>query len=475
VVNDMQLRTSVHYVEYLPPEDAVLDVIAVVRAEPGGDEGPGPGRGHAEVILLDCSGSMAAPQEKIYHARVAAAGAVDALPDGVPFAVVEGTDRATMVYPWEIKLAVADEQTRAAAKDRIRRLRPHGGTAIGSWLRLADRLLATHPGSIGHALVLTDGRNESEDRAVLEEAVAACTGRFTVDCWAIGARDGRHAWSGDELLMIAAALGANPVVPVEDPNVLVEEFTDRLRTAMSRRISDASLIVRTAAVARIQSIKQSYPTMTGLTARGVAGPDEATEYPIGAWGPLERRDFHIVLEVQQMPPGVKRRIAWIGIGAADPDPRMSPVQVIWTPDAALYSSTHYAVEHYTQHETLERRLAEAREAYESGRRADAQRLLGAAVRIASRLGDRNMLALLRRLCDWDDPEQGAVRLQSEIRDDLWPPFTVLSARTGAWRSGTGEVRPPVGAVPDGPCPKCGNTERTGNFCDACGHPGGGSA
>ncbi|GAA5194441.1 VWA domain-containing protein [Rugosimonospora acidiphila] len=472
----MQLSTSVHYNEYLPADDAVVNIVVSVRAEPGGDDRPA-GR-HAEVILLDCSGSMAAPQEKIYNARLAAIGAVDALPDGVAFAVVEGTDQATMVYPSETKLAVADEQTRAAAKDRIRRLRPHGGTAIGAWLRLADRLLDTDPGAIGHALLVTDGRNETEPRAVLEAAVAACADRFTVDCWAIGARDGRHAWSGDELLMVAAALGANPVVPVEDPDVLVAEFTTRLRTAMSRRIANASLTVRTAAVARVRSIKQVHPTITDLSARGIPGSDAATDYPTGAWGPGERRDFFLTLEVQPMPSGSSRRIAWIGIGAGEPDPRMSPVQVTWSHEVEQEGSTHGAVEHYTQHQTLERRLTEAREAFESGRHAEAEQLLGAAVRVAFHLNDRDLLDLLRRLCEWDDPEHGVVTLRPDIRDDLWPPFTVLSARTGAWRPDPGEAprsSPGQAAAPDGPCPRCGFGERTGYYCDVCGYPGAESA
>lgn len=468
----MQLNTSVHYDEYLPPEDTVMNVIVSVRAEPGGPDDGASGGGHAEVIVLDCSGSMASPQEKIYHARLAAAGAIDALPDGVPFAVVEGTDRATMVYPPEHRLTVADEQSRAAAKERIRRLRPHGGTAIGTWLRLADRLLATNPGSIGHVLLLTDGRNETEPMTVLAEAVDACTGRFTADCWAIGARDGRHSWSSDELLMVAAALGANPVVPVEDPDVLVAAFTDRLRTAMTRRISNAALTVRTAAVARIRSVKQVYPTITDLTARAAPGADAATDYPTGAWGPHDHRDFHLTLEVQPMPPSTKRRIAWIGANPGEPDPPMTPVQVTWTHDVDRAVAEHPSVRYYTQAETMERIIDEARRAYQASRPTDTERLLGNAVRIASDLGDQEMLDLLRRLCGWDDPANGGITLRNDIHPDLWPPFTVLSTRTGAWTDKPPAVVPPgIDAVPAGPCPSCGYAERTGRFCENCGEPG----
>src|SRR2546430_17329822 len=110
-----------------------------------------------------------------------------------------------MVYPTSTGLAVADEVTRAAAKARIRRLGAHGGTAIGRWLRLAGRLLATRPDAIGHAILLTDGRNESEPRADLDAAVAACGDRVTVDCRAIGPATGVPEWSRDELPYLAEA------------------------------------------------------------------------------------------------------------------------------------------------------------------------------------------------------------------------------------------------------------------------------
>jgi hypothetical protein len=53
----------------------------------------------AEVILVDCSGSMFLPSNKIAAAQQAATAAVDVLRDGTFFAIVQGTDHAEMCYP----------------------------------------------------------------------------------------------------------------------------------------------------------------------------------------------------------------------------------------------------------------------------------------------------------------------------------------------------------------------------------------
>ena len=49
--------------------------------------------GSAEIIIVDCSGSMDHPKSKIIEARAATAAAVDVLTDGTWFAVVAGTTR----------------------------------------------------------------------------------------------------------------------------------------------------------------------------------------------------------------------------------------------------------------------------------------------------------------------------------------------------------------------------------------------
>ena len=93
--------------------------------------------------MVDCSGSMDYPPTKMRNARDATAAAIDTLRDGVHFAVIAGTHVAKEVYPAGGRLAVADATTRDQAKQALRKLSAGGGTAIGTWLRLADRLLSS--------------------------------------------------------------------------------------------------------------------------------------------------------------------------------------------------------------------------------------------------------------------------------------------------------------------------------------------
>ena len=71
-----------------------------------------PQGGNAEIIIVDCSGSMDYPPTKMTEARAATAAAVDVIRDGTSFAIVAGTSTAWPVYPADGSMAVAGERTR---------------------------------------------------------------------------------------------------------------------------------------------------------------------------------------------------------------------------------------------------------------------------------------------------------------------------------------------------------------------------
>jgi hypothetical protein len=477
----LAFTTAAHYNQYLPVEGGVLDVILTIVAVGTGPAAPrtAGAPGLAEVILLDCSGSMGAPQAKIHAARQAAGAAIDTLREGVAFAVVEGFERARMVYPEDRQLAIANERTRAAARTAVRRLNAHGGTAIGRWLRLADELLSGRPGAIGHAIMLTDGRNESESAADLNAALAACSGRFTVDCRAIGSATGIHDWDGPELLRIAEALGANPVVPVEDLSVLPGDFAAMMDRAMSRIAGDVRLRIRTPGLARVQFVKQVYPLIADLTDRGEPVGDRSADYPTGAWGPDDRRDYHIRLEIDGGKPGTPGRAAWFGLrpGAQpdEPEPEEAAVLVEWSHDAAQYTDYPPPVIYYTSQQDHASAIQRGWEAFQAGRLDAAEQQLGRAVALAHRAGDEDKLRVLARLVDIQDPAAGRVRLRPDIDSRHWPPVTARGSQTSQWHGNSQPPLPPPDDEPvaSGPCPRCAAT-LTGRFCGECGWPGPGS-
>ncbi len=107
------------------------DVYAVVTVTAAGSvaDGPASAASAAEIIIIDCSGSMAEPMAKMDQACEAAGAAIR---DGVAFAVVAGNERARPVYPVDGILAIAGARTRQAARSALAGLRPAAGPRSGN-------------------------------------------------------------------------------------------------------------------------------------------------------------------------------------------------------------------------------------------------------------------------------------------------------------------------------------------------------
>jgi hypothetical protein len=136
--------------EYLPDGGQDVSAIITVTSADTGPAAPAEDMGAAEIIMVDCSGSMSSPPTKIAQARTATSAAVDVIRDGVAFAVIAGTQSARPVFPRDGRLAVADAQTREAAKHAVAGLEVGDGTAIGQWLRLAHHMFTSDPAALRH-------------------------------------------------------------------------------------------------------------------------------------------------------------------------------------------------------------------------------------------------------------------------------------------------------------------------------------
>ena len=108
--------------EYLPEGgrevSAIVTVATAANATGLASLGPAGAEsdGSAEIIIIDCSGSMEYPHTKIAEARAATAAAVDVVRDGVMFSVIAGTNLAWPVFPADGSMARADASSRAAAE-----------------------------------------------------------------------------------------------------------------------------------------------------------------------------------------------------------------------------------------------------------------------------------------------------------------------------------------------------------------------
>jgi hypothetical protein len=391
--------------QYLPVGGTVVDAIVTVAAS-----GPALAAGTpsaAEVIMVDCSGSMAYPPTRITEAKRATRAAIDALRDGVAFAVVAGRAGATMVYPGTATLVPASATTRAEAKAAVSKLEAEGGTMMGHWLELANSLFDTQPADVRHAILLTDGRNQHETPQQLARVLKACEGRFVCDSRGVG-----EDWSGSELRTIASALlGTADGLP--DPAGLVGEFQAMTEAAMGKAVADVSLRLWTPAGATVRFVKQAFPHVEDLTGRRREVSARISEYPLGAWG-AENRDYHVQVAVPPGAVGEEMLAARVSLVSNDQVLVQSLVLATWTEDAALSTRINPRVAHYTGQAELAEAIQQGLAAREAGDVETATSKLGRAVQLAEETGHSDTAKLLAKVVDVVDARTGTVRLKQKV-------------------------------------------------------------
>ncbi|WP_309049760.1 VWA domain-containing protein [Streptomyces sp.] len=404
--------------EFLPEGGREVHAVVTVTATGGGTSGAGglaAGGPAGVVIMVDCSGSMEYPSDKMRGAREATAAAIDTLRDGTAFAVVAGTHEATEVYPADGGLAVAGPHTRAAAKEALRRLTAAGGTAIGTWLRLADRLLSSADLAIRHGVLLTDGRNEHESPQELRAALDACAGRFTCDARGVGTD-----WEVKEVTGIASALLGTADI-VADPAGLAADFTAMMETAMGKGVADVALRLWTPVGAELTRVKQVAPSVEDLTGRRTEAGPRSGDYPTGSWGD-ESRDYHVTVRVPQAAIGremLAARVSLVVPDRTDGAPRVlgqGLVRAVWTEDLALSTAIHPQVAHYTGQAELADAIQQGLNARKAGDRDGATAKLGRAVQLAAASGNADTAKLLSKVVDVVDAATGTVRLKAKVAE-----------------------------------------------------------
>ena len=401
--------------EFLAEGARDINAILTVTMAATMPESPAGETDTAEIIIIDCSGSMGSPGSKIAEARAACSAAVDVIRDGVAFAVIAGTHKAAACFPEDGRLAVAGPQTRESAKQAVRRLKPGGGTAIGVWLRLAHQIFTSHPARLRHAILLTDGNDESESSDDLDAAIKLCEGVFSCDCCGVGTD-----WRVGELRRISAALlGSVDIVP--DPAGLAADFSAMMAESMGKRVADVSLRIWTPQHASI-FLKQVAPAVEDLTSRRAESGPQVGDYPTGAWGPGESRDYHLAVQVSDpYAVGQHVRVAKVSLVTASPHgPELlgdeKGVLAIWTDDGALSTRINRRVAHYTGQEELAEAIQEGLEARRRGDTNTAEAKLGRAVALAHQSGNEETAKLLVKVVDVVDAATGTVQLKKKVED-----------------------------------------------------------
>jgi hypothetical protein len=420
---------DVYQNEYLPEGGQDVNAIVTVTAQ---DSAPAESQGSAdtgsaEIIMIDCSGSMAYPSTKISEARAATCAAIEVIRDGVAFSVIAGNDGAWPVYPDDGRLAIAEEKTRQQAKQAVAHLHAAGGTAIGQWLRLARQVFGTYPAALRHAILLTDGKNEHEPRYELEAAIRSCDGMFSCDCRGVGTD-----WVVEELRRVSTALlGTVDIVP--EPSGLAEDFAAMMAKAMDKEVADVSLRVWTPQHASVKFLKQVAPAVHDLTDRRALSGSQEAYYPTGAWGPGESRDYHLCVRVTSAAVGQEMLAARVSLVAG---PHAHPevlaqglVRAIWTDDEALSTQINKHVAHYTGQAELAEAIQEGLEARKRGDETTATAKLGRAVALAEQSRNVGTAKLLAKVVEVVDAATGTVRLKKYVDDADEMALDTRSTRT----------------------------------------------
>ncbi|MFC4060052.1 VWA domain-containing protein [Planomonospora corallina] len=396
---------SIDQNEHLPTGGQEVHAILTVEAS-GPAVQPAGNVEAAEVIVVDASGSMGG--EKIAEARRAAQVAVETLRDGVHFAIVAGTHEAAKIYPsGRAGLVRADAGTRKEAVAALRGLRAGGGTAIGAWLRLAAELLRRHPRAVRHAILLTDGQN-NEDERTFDAALAECAGTFVCDCRGVGTD-----WAPAELRKVAEALlGGSGFI--RRPEELADDFRAMVESTMGKAVAEVALRIWTPQHGRVRFLKQVSPSLADLTGLRTEVDALTGDYPTGAWG-AETREYHLCVEVPPGGVGQEIRAAWVRLVVPDGAGVLARGNVLarWTDDLALSTRISPGVAHYTGQAELFSLIQEGLGARAAGDLGTATARLGRARELAERSGNGETAKLLAKVVEVD-PDTGTARLRRAV-------------------------------------------------------------
>ncbi|WP_406011104.1 VWA domain-containing protein [Streptomyces sp. NBC_00637] len=449
----------------LPYDERRVDALITVTAR--STAGSAAQTPSAEILIMDRSLSMTG--HKLDEAKRAMCAAIDTLRDGSLLGIVAGNHKADVIFPTTGGLARVDARTRADAKLRVLGQFPDGGTAIGQWLARARRLFASveSAGTVRHAVLYTDGKDEHETPEQLGEILSMCTDHFVCDARGLG-----DDWHYTELLRVTEALhgSAEAVVTISD---LTEDFTRLMREAQRIVVPRVYLGLRLNSRFQLSFVRQTRPVEAELTARQQR--ESETHIPLGSWPP-ESRQYQISLRVDPDSLTVDEalRAARITLHAEFPDGTRRPcsetaalvVRRRSTPDFGIARSPELTrVENERELGMAMRACADA---HLRGDLDRADRELRLAIGLAESLRDATRLRLLRAVAS-GGPD-GRIRVRQDVTRGQILGIGVDSTKT---------ARRPVDALElplqntglQRVCPRCNttSTSSTAKFCEECGH------
>jgi hypothetical protein len=256
--------------------------------------------------------------------------------------------------------------------------------------------------------LLTDGRNESEPHENLEAALRRCEGVFQCDARGVGSD-----WEVAELRLITSAL-LGEVDIISEPELMDDDFRAFLEGALGKAVADVRLRVWAPQGSNIKFLRQVAPAIDDLTAKAAPVNPLTGDFPTGAWGGEESRDYHLCVNVPPGKVGDEKLAARVSLVVDGQPISQALVKAIWTDDHALTARISPQVAHYTGQAELAAAIHEGLEARKAGDDDTATVKLGRAVQLAHESGNEGTVKLLQKVVEVDDPATGTVRLKRGV-------------------------------------------------------------
>ncbi len=416
-----QFKAEVFQNQFLPEATREVHAIMTVTVEAGDGIAATPNNARLFGIICDISGSMGGG--KIHAARDAMVKVVNLLPEDAYFFIVTGASKATVICP--VSKATRDKKTWAIAA--IKEIYPNGGTLMSTWLSEALEQFKKMPNAVRQALLLTDGQNDDSDESKLNKILQACEGVFQCDCRGVGTD-----WRVAQLQKIAnKLLGTTDIIP--NAEMIEADFRAILEKAMSKDVSDVAMRLWTPQGAKILFCKQVSPDIVELTHRAKIVKTQVVDYPTGAWGKQESRDYHFCIEVNpgnvgdEMLAG-RASLVYTNNGV---ETKIVEARILatWTDDDAKSTKIDRRVAHYTGQAELAQSIQEGLEARAKGNMEIATAKLGKAVKLAHESGNEATAKLLKTVVDIEDAPTGTVRLKKAVAKEDEMALETRSTKT----------------------------------------------
>jgi Ca-activated chloride channel homolog len=359
-------------------------------------------------IALDCSSSMSG--ERMSAARDGAIKVVQALDETIVFLVVTFTTDARVIFG----PALGTPENKRRTVQSLQMVSARGGTRMSTALNLMAEKLGQDQTRAAKMLFLTDGKNEGEQRAVLNQSVARCaTANISISAWGVGTD-----WDAAELRSIANAThGSADIIPT--PQQVVSAFTAAFGEMRKTAITNTRLSLWSPVGVTIKQIQQVYPSIVPLSAQPDAANPRQQIVSLGSFAADEQHDYLCELEIPVYQPGqqflmLRPGMKYVTASTGEQEEKSTAAGWVfaqWTEDMNLAAQLEPHIAHYTHQEELSQRINDGQAALAAGDKERATRLLGEALAISESTGNAHMTRLLNTIVFKD--AKGTIRLNQQ--------------------------------------------------------------